>query len=80
MIRIASQLGMLTTPYVFCSNDAIEMTKAGADIIVCHLGLTSGGTIGIFRFNFILIYFTFLRMPSHVSLVRSNFYYITIIF
>jgi predicted TIM-barrel enzyme len=37
---------MLTTPYVFSEDDAIAMTEAGADIIVCHLGLTTGGNIG----------------------------------
>lgn len=37
---------MLTTPYVFGESDAIAMTKAGADIVVCHLGLTTGGAIG----------------------------------
>ena len=37
---------MLTTPYVFCAEDAEAMAKAGADIIVCHLGLTTGGSIG----------------------------------
>jgi predicted TIM-barrel enzyme len=37
---------MLTTPYVFSSTDAKAMTEAGADIVVCHLGLTTGGSIG----------------------------------
>ncbi|CAM4018824.1 TIM-barrel domain-containing protein [Bordetella tumbae] len=46
MIRLASEKGMLTTPYVFNDDDAIAMTKAGADIIVAHLGLTTGGSIG----------------------------------
>ncbi|WP_421842017.1 phosphoenolpyruvate hydrolase family protein [Mycobacterium sp.] len=46
VIRLASQKGMLTTPYVFSSEDAISMARAGADIIVCHMGLTTGGTIG----------------------------------
>ncbi len=46
MIRAASQLDMLTTPYVFSDDDAIAMTEAGADIIVCHMGLTTGGSIG----------------------------------
>jgi len=38
--------GFLTTPYVFSEEDATAMAKAGADIIVCHLGLTTGGSIG----------------------------------
>ena len=46
MIRLAHEKDMLTTPYVFSQDDAIAMTEAGADIIVCHLGLTTGGNIG----------------------------------
>lgn len=46
MIRLAAEKNMLTTPYVFCEEDAIAMADAGADIIVCHLGLTTGGSIG----------------------------------
>lgn len=46
VIRMARQLDLLTTPYVFSPDDAAEMAKAGADIIVCHLGLTTGGSIG----------------------------------
>ena len=46
MIRAARELDLLTTPYVFCEEDAIAMTRAGADVVVCHLGLTTGGAIG----------------------------------
>jgi predicted TIM-barrel enzyme len=46
MIRLAHEKGLFTTPYVFSEDDARAMTKAGADIIVCHLGLTTGGSIG----------------------------------
>ena len=46
MIAKARARGMLTTPYVFNEDDAAAMAKAGADIIVCHLGLTTGGSIG----------------------------------
>jgi len=46
MIRKAHEMDLLTTPYVFSEGDAIAMTEAGADIIVCHMGLTTGGTIG----------------------------------
>jgi predicted TIM-barrel enzyme len=46
MIAVASELDMLTTPYVFSEDDAVAMTQAGADIIVCHMGLTTGGSIG----------------------------------
>lgn len=46
MIAKARAKNMLTTPYVFCEADAEAMAKAGADVIVCHLGLTTGGAIG----------------------------------
>ncbi len=46
MIRMAHDKDMLTTPYVFCEEDAEAMAQAGADIVVCHLGLTTGGAIG----------------------------------
>lgn len=46
MIAMAHEKGLLTTPYVFSPEDAAAMAKAGADIIVCHLGLTTGGAIG----------------------------------
>jgi len=46
VIARAAKKDMLTTPYVFSSEDAVAMTRAGADIIVCHLGLTTGGSIG----------------------------------
>ena len=46
MIAKAHQKDMLTTPYVFSEDDATAMAQAGADIIVCHLGLTTGGSIG----------------------------------
>jgi predicted TIM-barrel enzyme len=46
MIGVAANLDMLTTPYVFSEENAIAMTEAGADIIVCHMGLTTGGSIG----------------------------------
>jgi predicted TIM-barrel enzyme len=45
-IAAARQLDLLTTPYVFCEADARAMAGAGADIVVCHLGLTTGGAIG----------------------------------
>jgi len=46
MIRLGHDKDMLTTPYVFSAEDAQAMARAGADIIVCHLGLTTGGAIG----------------------------------
>ena len=46
MIAEAHSQDMLTTPYVFNADEATAMAKAGADIVVCHLGLTTGGAIG----------------------------------
>ena len=46
MIAKAHAKDLLTTPYVFNPDEATAMAKAGADIIVCHLGLTTGGSIG----------------------------------
>lgn len=46
MIRAAREHDLFTTPYVFSVEEAEAMTEAGADIIVCHMGLTTGGSIG----------------------------------
>ena len=46
LIAKAHQKDFLTTPYVFNADEAAAMAAAGADIIVCHLGLTTGGSIG----------------------------------
>jgi len=46
LVRAAHALDLLTTPYVFSEAEARAMTAAGADIVVCHLGLTTGGSIG----------------------------------
>lgn len=46
MIRDAHDLDLLTTPYVFSPEDARAMAKAGADVLVAHMGLTTGGAIG----------------------------------
>lgn len=46
MIRDAHELGLLTCPYVFNPDDAIAMTKAGADVLIPHMGLTTKGSIG----------------------------------
>lgn len=62
LIRKASQLDLFTTPYIFSTNDAIEMTKAGADIIVAHMGLTTGGSIGAE---------TALKLEDCVSLIET---------
>ena len=46
LIRTARAMDLLTTPYVFSEQNARDMAAAGADIVVCHLGLTTGGAIG----------------------------------
>ena len=46
MIQAAGRHDLLTTPYVFNEDEATAMAKAGADIVVCHMGLTTGGSIG----------------------------------
>ena len=46
MIRMAHELDLLTCPYVFNEEEAVAMTKAGADVLVPHMGLTTKGSIG----------------------------------
>jgi predicted TIM-barrel enzyme len=46
LVERARKLDLLTTPYVFSEDNARAMARAGADIVVCHLGLTTGGAIG----------------------------------
>ena len=46
MIRMARELGLLTTPYCFNDDEAAAMAKAGADILIPHMGLTTKGMIG----------------------------------
>jgi predicted TIM-barrel enzyme len=62
MIHQASQLGLLTCPYVFDEDQACQMAQAGADIIVAHAGLTAKGTIGAR---------TSLTLDQTVTLVQS---------
>ena len=61
-IRAASKLDLLTTPYVFSEDNARDMAGAGADVIVCHLGLTTGGAIGAA---------TALQLEDCLPLIRS---------
>lgn len=46
MIRLAHEMDLLTTPYAFDAEQARELARAGADILVPHMGLTTAGTIG----------------------------------
>src|SRR4249920_2973630 len=46
MIRAAHELDLLTAPYVFTEGEARAMAEAGADVLVPHMGLTTGGNIG----------------------------------
>lgn len=46
MVRTAHEMDLLTAPYVFDEEQAADMARAGADILVPHMGLTTAGTIG----------------------------------
>ncbi|PWY81917.1 hypothetical protein BO70DRAFT_362348, partial [Aspergillus heteromorphus CBS 117.55] len=46
MIRLAREMDLVTTPYVFNVDEGERMARAGADVIVVHVGLTTSGTIG----------------------------------
>jgi predicted TIM-barrel enzyme len=46
MIRLAHEMDLFTTPYALTADEARAMTKAGADLLVCHVGLTTAGSIG----------------------------------
>ena len=46
MIRLAHERNLLTAPYVFDPEQAADMARAGADVLVPHMGLTTGGAIG----------------------------------
>ncbi|MCI0378719.1 MAG: phosphoenolpyruvate hydrolase family protein [Gemmataceae bacterium] len=46
MIKTASDMGLLTCPYVFTEDEAQAMAKAGADVLIPHMGLTTKGSIG----------------------------------
>src|SRR6185369_7759609 len=62
LIAKARALDLLTTPYVFSEAEARTMAGVGADIIVCHMGLTTGGVIGAD---------TALTLPDCVPLVND---------
>lgn len=46
LVRLAREMNLLTTPYVFNDVESVAMTKAGADILIAHMGLTTKGSIG----------------------------------
>ncbi|MBE7731203.1 phosphoenolpyruvate hydrolase family protein [Komagataeibacter sp. FXV3] len=46
VVARANHKDLLTTPYVFDPANAVDMAKAGADVLVAHMGLTTGGAIG----------------------------------
>lgn len=46
MVRLARELDLLTCPYVFSEAEAAAMAKAGADVLIPHMGLTTKGSIG----------------------------------
>jgi predicted TIM-barrel enzyme len=73
MIRLAHELDLLTTPYVFDETQAKAMVEAGADIIVAHLGLTAGGTIGAkFAVSLDEAVDTTMRIAEAARTVRSD--------
>jgi predicted TIM-barrel enzyme len=73
MIRLAHELDLLTTPYVFDETQAKAMVEAGADIIVAHLGLTTGGTIGAkFAVSLDEAVDTTMRIAEAARTVRSD--------
>ena len=48
MIKTAHEMDLLTTPYVFNVDEGERMTRAGADVLVCHMGLTTSGSVSVF--------------------------------
>lgn len=62
LVAEAHELDLLTTPYAFDPHQAAQLTQAGADIIVAHMGLTTSGTIGAQ---------TALTLPECVPRVRD---------
>jgi predicted TIM-barrel enzyme len=46
MIRLAHEMDLFTTPYAFTADETKAMTRAGADLLVGHVGLTTAGSIG----------------------------------
>ena len=46
MIQLANEMGLLTCPYVFTEAEAEAMARAGADVLIPHMGLTTKGSIG----------------------------------
>ena len=46
LVRLAREMNLLTTPYVFNVDESIAMAKAGTDILIAHMGLTTKGSIG----------------------------------
>jgi predicted TIM-barrel enzyme len=62
LVERAHQVDLLTTPYVFSEQNARDMAQAGADIVVCHMGLTTGGAIGAR---------TALSLPDCVPLIEA---------
>lgn len=46
MVKLARDMDLLTCPYVFTPEEAVAMTRAGADVLIPHMGLTTKGSIG----------------------------------
>ena len=71
MIERARALDLLTTPYVFSEADAKAMAGAGADIVVCHLGLTTGGAIGAGAENALTLADCITRINSWAAVAKA---------
>jgi predicted TIM-barrel enzyme len=51
LVRLAREMDLVTTPYVFGVEQTEQMVDAGADVVVAHMGLTTKGTIGAHSAN-----------------------------
>ena len=65
LVRMARELDLLTTPYVFDVDEAERMTRAGADVLVAHMGLTTKGSIGAHSA------LTLEECPARVQAIRN---------
>ncbi len=73
MIGLAHDMDLLTTPYVFNEREARAMVEAGADLVVAHMGLTTGGTIGAAAaMSLDVAIDTTLRIAEAARSVRKN--------
>ncbi|KAL9595285.1 MAG: hypothetical protein Q9219_006538 [cf. Caloplaca sp. 3 TL-2023] len=73
MIKTAHALDLVTTPYVFSVDEAERMTRAGADVVVAHMGLTTSGSIGASTtFSLDECYTAIQRIREAVNAIRPE--------